>query len=118
MGDTLRKVAQNESLAALSRIAVFIVSGASLPIGIWIVATIMALTTQNAVQQAALDAQAKSIETHAQAIAEAKRVRDQDRDAFLSLRTDVGRVLEKVDGQTHALGRIEAFLDAQRPPRP
>jgi hypothetical protein len=111
MGETLRRVAANESLAALSRIAVFLVSAMALPLGFWIISTIMALSMENAVQQATLEAQGRTLAEQAAALAETKRTRDNDRDAVLALRSDLAGLLEQVKGQSRALGRIEAYLD-------
>lgn len=118
MGETLRKVAENSTFTALSRIAVFVVTALAVPFLTWIIAATLEAKEQNALQKLALEVQGRQIGELTTSIAEIKRTRDADRDAMLSLRTDLGRALEKLDGQLSSLRRIEAWIDQQRAARP
>jgi len=118
LGETLRKVAENSTFTALSRIAVFVVTALAIPFLTWAISATLDAKEQNALQKLALEVQGRQIGEHTASIAEIKRTREADRDAMLSLRTDLGRALEKLDGQLSSLRRIEAWIDQQRVSRP
>lgn len=118
LGETLRKVAENSTFTALSRIAVFVVTALAIPSLTWIISATLEAKEQNALQKLALEVQGRQIGEHTASIAEIKRTRDTDRDALLAMKTDLGRALEKLDGQSGSLRRIEAWIDQQRVSRP
>jgi hypothetical protein len=118
MQKLLREAAHNEVLAGLARVATAIVSIAFMvviiPAAAWVVSTTMAGQQLGAVQQTLIDAQTRRLDEHATLISEIRRTREADREVSQALRNDLSRALEKLDGQSRSLARIEALFDRSK----